>query len=68
MTTLRKIDEKINELLGSVDTSGVPPLHEEDTKEEEQGTNGDPLLNGPQLAANAMSQDEIDRLLSEFDD
>lgn len=28
----------------------------------------DPLLNGPQLPGEAMSQDEIDKLLSEFDD
>ncbi len=57
--TLKKIDEKITALLGVLGTKA--PGYEE--AEEEVEVN---LLSGPQLPGNGVSQDDIDKLLSEF--
>ena len=68
ITTLQLIEERVNKLvniIGHVDTSALGVS--EKVKEEEK-TGDEALLNGPQLPDNAISQEEIDRLLDSFDD
>ncbi len=64
--TLKDIEGKVNQL---VDVLGQhPDMEDEDGGEEEEGETGDAaLLNGPQMSGNAISQDEIDKLLADFD-
>lgn len=64
ITTLKNIETKVNGLMEVIG-------HHHEGEEEapvQEGHNGDPLLNGPQMPDDAMSQEDIDRLLSEFDD
>lgn len=61
--TLKTIEEKVESLiniLGHDHTSGSG--QDEDTR-----TGDAALLNGPQLAGQAISQDDIDKLLGDFD-
>lgn len=63
---LRQVEGKVNHLLQTLGhgDNGEHPLAvepEKDTRSEEQK-----LMNGPQLPANAISQDEIDKLLASF--
>ena len=63
--TLRHIEEKVDNLVATM-AERMPTLVEEDDDEgEHEGE--ECLLNGPQLPDNAISQDEIDKLLAEFD-
>ena len=55
--TLKEIDGKVCQLLGVI---GQPETGYESKSESES------LLNGPQLPKDAISQDEIDRLLADF--
>lgn len=65
--TFTKIDEGISSLVQSLD--GNAPYQAEAPKEKEPDySKGEGLLNGPALPQNAMSQDDIDKLLSSFDD
>lgn len=58
--TLKKIDEKITALLTVLGSKA--PGYEESTEEEEVS-----LLSGPQLPGKGVNQDDIDKLLAEFD-
>ena len=61
---LQEIDVKISKLLNALDgTATLVDTPEQDNSEAE----GDGLLNGPQLPENAITQDDIDKLLAEFD-
>lgn len=59
--TLKKIDERISSLVGTIEgrVSAV-------SGQEHAGASAS-LLNGPALPQNAISQDDIDKLLAEFD-
>lgn len=68
VTTLKDIESKVDILMKIV-RSKIPGI-EEDEKEEEKGDGtitDEDLLNGPQLPGNAISQDDIDALLADFD-
>ena len=60
---LSQIDEKVNGILKII-SSKLPGIKERPT---DQAMTDEDLLNGPQLPDNAISQDEIDKLLAEFD-
>lgn len=68
MKVLREIEEKVDFLLGAID-----PHHAERgamnaaQPEEDNRSADEKLLNGPQMAGHAISQDEIDKLLASFD-
>ncbi len=64
--TLTTIEEKIALLLDVIGNR-LPGMDNETTEDEDTRTGDDRLLNGPQLPENAISQDEIDKLLAEFD-
>ncbi|NBX66006.1 MAG: chemotaxis protein [Proteobacteria bacterium] len=66
VNVLRQVEGKVNHLLETLGhgDGGEHPLavaSEKDTRSEEQK-----LMNGPQLPGNAISQDEIDKLLAGF--
>ena len=58
--TLKKIDEKITALLEVLGSKA--PGYEESGEDEETS-----LLSGPQLPGKGVSQDDIDKLLAQFD-
>jgi len=63
ITTLSAIEETVNNLIGLFG-------HAKDTEKAEEideRTEDERLLNGPQMDNQAISQEEIDRLLAEFD-
>lgn len=62
-TCLQEIDEKTEKILSLLDSSAIMAQKEANGTDEEAS-----LLNGPALPASAMSQDDIDKLLSDFDD
>lgn len=62
MKTFAEIEGKIDKLVSVLGIKGVAG-EEEDTRTEDEK-----LLNGPQLANEAISQEDIDKLLAEFDD
>lgn len=68
VSTLRQIEERIDNIIGTLDEKVGPMkmaggrLPKEVSVDDEQS-----LLNGPQMADKAISQEEIDRLLAEFD-
>jgi chemotaxis protein CheZ len=64
--TLKSIEEKVEKLLGVLGDK-LPHAPDGIGKKVEITSDAD-LLNGPQLPGNAISQDEIDRLLADFDD
>ncbi|HBR69980.1 MAG TPA: chemotaxis protein [Rhodospirillaceae bacterium] len=68
VSTLTAIEVKVNALM-KVLGEKMPGLHAEgDGGDEEDGRVGDArLLNGPQMKDKAISQAEIDKLLSQFD-
>lgn len=57
--TMRTIEEKVGRLVSALGGQASGSTADEDTR-----TGDERLLNGPQLPGNAISQDEIDRLLS----
>lgn len=66
--TLVKIEERIGlllEVFGDGTGHAVPTMPQ--PQENAGGNSDDHLMNGPQLPGNAISQDEIDRLLASFD-
>ncbi|PJB71265.1 MAG: chemotaxis protein [Alphaproteobacteria bacterium CG_4_9_14_3_um_filter_47_13] len=68
--TLKTIDEKVGKILHILDES-VPDKEDQQkhiAAEEAEKTEAERLLNGPQLPGNAISQEDIDKLLSAFDD
>lgn len=62
MQTFATIEEKIDKLVSVLGIKGGEG-EEEDTRSADEK-----LLNGPQLANEAISQEDIDKLLAEFDD
>ncbi len=60
---LKQIDTKIKAFLGVIEGQ----LLDSDRQPGRSSPEEFPLLNGPALPANAVSQDDIDRLLAEFD-
>lgn len=62
---LTQIDKKVNGILKII-SSKLPGIKERD-EGEVTATDDSDLLNGPQLPDNAISQDDIDKLLAEFD-
>lgn len=66
--TLKDIEEKVSKLV-NVMSASLPGGEEvsESSGDEDTCTGDEALLNGPQMAGDAISQDEIDKLLSEFD-
>lgn len=64
--TLKSIEEKVGHLLQALGAHAADHHGEAETGEDESGEAG--LLNGPQLPGHAISQDEIDKLLAEFDE
>ena len=64
--TLRKIEDKVDKLIGTMGER-IPTLHESDGEDDDERQGDEKLLNGPQLPDNAISQDDIDKLLADFD-
>jgi len=65
VTTLRTIEEKITTLMNTLNAQ-VGPIQEAAVQQDNRA--GDQaLLNGPQKADKAVTQDDIDKLLAEFD-
>lgn len=69
VSTLKEIETKIDSLLKTLDMSVGPVPHDESPPNAKVVSIEDEksLLNGPQMADKAISQDDIDRLLAEFD-
>lgn len=66
VSTLRTIEEKVNKLLNGLGESLSDS--EGEGSGESSGPKGDAaLLNGPQMPDKAITQDDIDKLLAEFD-
>lgn len=59
VNTLKKIEEKVGAMVGV-----IGGMEEEDRKETQD--DGDPLLNGPQLKGQGVSQEEIDKMLEDL--
>lgn len=62
VTTFHDIEEKIDRLVSVLGIKEVGEL------EIEEPAGDEALMNGPQLPNNAISQEDIDKLLAEFDD
>ncbi len=62
MKTFNDIEEKIDRLVSVLGLKTGDVGEEEDTRSESEK-----LLNGPQMADQAISQEDIDKLLAEFD-
>ncbi len=60
--TFRDIEDKIDKLVGVLGIKTVAGEEEDDRVGDEK------LLNGPQMASEAISQDDIDKLLAELDE
>ncbi|MEM6782036.1 MAG: protein phosphatase CheZ [Pseudomonadota bacterium] len=68
VNTLKEIDHKISMLMGALDMQ-VGPIEHKKVESVQPSASHDPeeLLNGPQMPDNAVNQDDIDKLLAEFD-
>ena len=64
--TLKKIDENVSSILVVLDGQLSSPDFKHDAKKTDLA-NATTLMNGPALPQNAMSQEEIDKLLASFD-
>ena len=65
VTTLKTIEEKVGKL---VDVLGEKlPIEEQQEDEDEGKSLEEKLLNGPQMPDKAITQDDIDKLLEDFD-
>lgn len=62
MKTFADIEAKIDKLVSVLGIKAVPLSEEEDSRQGDER-----LLNGPQLANEAISQEDIDKLMAEFD-
>ncbi len=63
VSTFTEIETKIDRLVSVLGIKGTGEDEEEDNR-----TGDERLLNGPQMASEAISQEDIDKLLAEFDD
>lgn len=67
VTTLKSIDEKVEKLM-SILGEQVPGITGEgDAGDSAQVSGDEALLNGPQMSGEGVTQDDIDKLLAEFD-
>lgn len=66
VSSLKQIDEKVSALINVLGEK--LPVDQLSSEGEEAKTLEESLLNGPQSADKAISQDEIDKLLEMFDD
>lgn len=64
VTTLKKIETKVENLLEAL-TERMGPIHHGESQADAR-TGDKALLNGPQLPGGGVSQDDIDKLLAEF--
>lgn len=66
---LKEIDDKVSAILKLVGTDfpGVGDMGGADASDEPERQGDEALLNGPQMADQAITQEEIDKLLAEFD-
>lgn len=60
--TLKAIEEKVSNLLSALGAEDMRHAEEEDTRRGDEK-----LMNGPQAADKAISQDDIDKILESFD-
>ena len=70
VSTLKTIEDKVDrlvEVLGNKLPVDTHHSEEGDAEEEDTRVGDERLLNGPQMAEDAISQDEIDKLLASFD-
>lgn len=69
VNTLKEIDFKISMLMQALDMQVGPIEHKKPEAANQQASADQPdtLLNGPQMPDAAVSQDDIDKLLAEFD-
>tara|TARA_X000001036_G_scaffold137302_2_gene130079 strand:- start:1459 stop:2055 length:597 start_codon:yes stop_codon:yes gene_type:complete len=65
VTTMKTIEEKVDRLLKSL--GETLPIEETQAEEEDARSEDEKLMNGPQMDDQAISQDEIDKLLASFD-
>lgn len=65
VSALKSIEEKVDHLLKAI--GGEAAEAEGKGAEEDTRSEDEKLLNGPQMVGEAISQDEIDRLLADFD-
>ncbi len=66
VNSLKVVESKVEKILHVVSEKGQVHLPEEEEKGPKELTDAD-LMNGPQMPDKSISQDEIDRLLAEFD-
>lgn len=64
MGSLAQIEDKVGKIMGVLDNS-MPGLKDSPAASEESD---DSLVNGPQMPDQAVSQDDIDKILAEFGD
>jgi chemotaxis protein CheZ len=62
LRALRTIEERLAKMAATLDRAGTGPV----APTADKRTGDEALLNGPQLASQAMSQEEIDRLLADL--
>lgn len=70
VSTLKTIEDKVDRLVEVLGNKLPVDTHhgeEGDAEEEDTRVGDERLLNGPQMAEDAISQDEIDKLLASFD-
>ena len=68
VSTLREIEDRIDKIIKTLDQKVGPlKLSNERIEKKVSAENDASLLNGPQMPAKAISQDDIDKLLAEFD-
>ena len=65
VTTMKTIEDKVDRLLKSL--GETLPIEETQAEEEDARSEDEKLMNGPQMDDQAISQDEIDKLLASFD-
>jgi len=67
ISTLAVIEEKIDRIMDTLGDKVGVKVSEEKLEKVISVEDDKSLLNGPQLAGKAISQDDIDKLLAEFD-
>lgn len=67
VTTLKTIEDKVQKLVDVLGEKLPIEHHEGPDPEEEEKTIEEKLLNGPQMPDKAITQDDIDKLLEDFD-
>jgi len=65
--TLDELEKRLSSLAIAIGDNYVAPIEELNVDEQGVAVNSNDLLNGPQLAGEGNSQDEIDAILAAFD-